>query len=170
MRGTGRTDADGRRSCPTNANRCVAQDASPAGIRRKKGTTLKRSNGWQEWALPWFDRLRGRRLFWWWVPQVSLRATQRLAIVGRFHPPAWWGVCLMCGNMYGCDTQFFDGLFASSDVNPRLMNHIVGAGQTHRSAPTLICGMFPGCGGSMHPGAIPWVIFRNVLYRRPSGS
>ena len=39
----------------------------------------------REWS--WFDRLRGRRSLWWWVPQVSLRATQRLAVVGRFHRP-----------------------------------------------------------------------------------
>ena len=26
------------------------------------------------------------------LPQVTLRATQRLAIVGRFHRPAWWRV------------------------------------------------------------------------------
>ena len=32
----------------------------------------------------WFDRLRGRRSLWWRVPQVTLRATLRLAIVGGF--------------------------------------------------------------------------------------
>ena len=50
----------------------------------------KRGNDLEEvervWA--WFDRLRGRRLLG-WVPQVSLRATQRLAFVGRFHRPVY---------------------------------------------------------------------------------
>ena len=49
----------------------------------KGGNDLEEvERGWS-----WFDRLRGRRILG-WVPQVSLRATLRLAIVGRFHRPA----------------------------------------------------------------------------------
>ena len=55
------TYAEGRRSCPTNANRCVAQNATPAEIRKKEGTTLKRSNVCREREWKRFDRLRGRR-------------------------------------------------------------------------------------------------------------
>ena len=63
----------------------------------------------------------GSSSLWRWVPQVTLRATQRLSIVGRLHRPA-----------YRYET-----------VYPRLKNHTnrtevdACAGQTHRSAPTL---------------------------------
>ena len=40
-----RTYANGRRSRPTNANRCVVQNAPPAEMEQKEETTLKRSNG-----------------------------------------------------------------------------------------------------------------------------
>ena len=36
-----RTDADGRRSCPTNANRCVARKAPPAEMWGKEETWLE---------------------------------------------------------------------------------------------------------------------------------
>ena len=103
--------AEGRRSCPTNANRCVARNATPEKIREKEETTLKRSNECRKR----FDRLRGRRPYGEGVPQVTLRATQRLSIVGRLHRPAY-----RCGTVYLC-----------------LKNRIACTGQTHRSAPTL---------------------------------
>ena len=43
----------------------------------------------------------GSSSLWGWVPQVTLRATQRLSIVGRLHRPTF-----RCGTVY-----------------PRLMNH-----------------------------------------------
>ena len=57
----------------------------------------------------------GSSSLWGGVPQVTLRATQRLSIVGRLHRPAY-----RCGTVYLC-----------------LKNRIVCTGQTHRSAPTL---------------------------------
>ena len=48
----------------------------------------------------------GSSSLWGWVPQVTLRATQRLSIVGRLHRPA-----------YQYET-----------VYPRLKNHIVWTG------------------------------------------
>ena len=39
----------------------------------------------------------GSSSLWGWVPQVTLRATQRLSIVGRLHRPAY-----QCGTVYPC--------------------------------------------------------------------
>ena len=83
----------------------------------------------------------GSSSLWGWVPQVTLRATQRLSIVGRLHRPAH-----QCGTVYLC-----------------LKNRIVCTGQTHRSAPTLTLlhrrfhGVPTRCrGGPMCPPETGW--------------
>ena len=42
----------------------------------------------------------GSSSLWGWVPQVTLRATQRLSIVGRLHRPAY-----RCETVYLCLTN-----------------------------------------------------------------
>ncbi len=122
------TDAEGRRSCPTNANRCVARNAPPAGMWQKRETTLKRSNGWQERALTRFDRLRGRRSC---VVRAAGVASRHAAVIycGTVSPSG----LTMCPP----DADTCVGMICMFLMDyPCLMNHIVDAGQTHRSAST----------------------------------
>ena len=123
--GNAQPDADGRRSCPTIANRCVARDAPPAGNAADEGSTLKRSNGCRERDWEWFDLLRGR-WFCCMFPQVPLRVTQRLSL--------WNGstvlhVCVICR-------------YVSRPPDCMVMGNAANDGSTLFGVVGL-CGMFP---------------------------